>query len=436
MLSSFFSSIRWQDVVDILLNSYLLFRLYVLFRGTNVFRVITGIAILWFFQRMAFALGLIVTSWVMQGIAAVAALIIIIVFRNEIRSVLHAKNLRAILWSFPHKMANTPIEILADSIFELARRGFGALIVLPGKEDLREYVRGGIPWHGLISKEMIISIFWHDNPVHDGAAIIHTDALIVVVSEERGDVAVAQDSVIKDIRDKNNLIKLLQAHIGISAEITKYPKKEKIEIGAAALASFLFITGVWFSFSQGLDTMTTLEIPIEYMKRDPGMEILDTSVDAVSLQLGGSGALIKSIRPEQVQIRLDLSKAVVGKNTFTITHKNITLPPGIFLKKVQPPVVETTLDTHIKKRLHVQVDWVGRLPDHRTLLDVKIDPEKVLVIGGKRILEKISTIYTEKVPLDNITESGVITVNMILNPVSLKIDSSSKDKITVKYTVK
>ncbi|MBW1850713.1 MAG: DNA integrity scanning protein DisA nucleotide-binding domain protein [Deltaproteobacteria bacterium] len=480
MLSSFFSSIRWQDVVDILLNSYLLFRLYVLFRGTNVFRVITGIAILWFFQRMAFALGLIVTSWVMQGIAAVAALIIIIVFRNEIRSVLHAKNLRAILWSFPHKMANTPIEILADSIFELARRGFGALIVLPGKEDLREYVRGGIPWHGLISKEMIISIFWHDNPVHDGAAIIQgnkitevgvilplsnredlpsfyrealpsfygtrhraavglaeiTDALIVVVSEERGDVAVAQDSVIKDIRDKNNLIKLLQAHIGISAEITKYPKKEKIEIGAAALASFLFITGVWFSFSQGLDTMTTLEIPIEYMKRDPGMEILDTSVDAVSLQLGGSGALIKSIRPEQVQIRLDLSKAVVGKNTFTITHKNITLPPGIFLKKVQPPVVETTLDTHIKKRLHVQVDWVGRLPDHRTLLDVKIDPEKVLVIGGKRILEKISTIYTEKVPLDNITESGVITVNMILNPVSLKIDSSSKDKITVKYTVK
>jgi len=101
ILSSFLSSMRWQDAVDIIFNSYILFRLYILFRGTNVFRVITGIAILWFFQRMAFALGLIVTSWVMQGFTAVAALIIIIVFRNEIRSVLQAKNLRAILWGFP-----------------------------------------------------------------------------------------------------------------------------------------------------------------------------------------------------------------------------------------------------------------------------------------------------------------------------------------------
>jgi len=93
MLSSFLSTIRWQDVVDIILNSYILFRLYILFRGTNVFRVISGILILWFFQRVALALGLIVTSWVMQGFTAVAALTIIIVFRNEIRSVLQAKKI-------------------------------------------------------------------------------------------------------------------------------------------------------------------------------------------------------------------------------------------------------------------------------------------------------------------------------------------------------
>jgi len=86
-LFTFLSSIRWQDVVDITLNSYILFRLYVLFRGTNVFRVIMGIALLWFFQRIAVSLGLIVTSWAIQGITAVAAFIIIVVFRNEIRSV-------------------------------------------------------------------------------------------------------------------------------------------------------------------------------------------------------------------------------------------------------------------------------------------------------------------------------------------------------------
>ena len=166
------------------------------------------------------------------------------------------------------------------------------------------------------------------------------------------------------------------------------------------------------------------------------MEILDTSVNTVNLHLSGSGALIKSIRPEQVQVSLDLSKAVVGHNSFTITRENITLPPGVILKKVQPPVVEATLDIPVEKNLPLQVDWVGKLPDHLTLIAVKIDPEEVQVIGSKLILSEISTIYTEKIPLDNIDKSGTTTVNPALNPASLKIAPASKTKITIKYVVK
>ncbi len=433
-----------------------------------------------FFQRVAFSLGLIVTSWVMQGITAVAALIIIIVFRNEIRSVLQAKNLKAILWGFPHKSGSTPIEILVESIFELARRDCGALIVLPGKEDLRGFVTGGIPWHGLISKEMITSIFWHDNPVHDGAVVIQgnqitdvgvilplshrenlpsfyrenlpsfygtrhraavglaeaTDALAIVVSEERGDVSVAQGSKLQEVHDKTKLTNILQEHLGIFETMKKYPRKKRLEIALAGLASFLFITGVWFSFSQGRDTLITLEIPVEYMNRNPGMEILEASVDTVNIHLSGSGALIKSIKPNQVQVRLDLGNAVVGRNKFTITQKNITLPPGVFINKVQPSVVEATLDIPIEKRLPVQVDWVGKMPANMTIVSVKIIPGKVRVIGGENILAKISTIYSEKVHLDNMATSGTTIVNLALNPASLKMAPDSEDKITLKYLVK
>jgi len=94
------TSIGWQDIIDILVVSYFLFRLYVLFRGTYVFRVITGIGFLWVFQRLAVYLDLIVTSWAMQGIIASAAIIIIIVFRNEIKNVLQAKDVGAILWGY------------------------------------------------------------------------------------------------------------------------------------------------------------------------------------------------------------------------------------------------------------------------------------------------------------------------------------------------
>ena len=152
--------------------------------------------------------------------------------------------------------------------------------------------------------------------------------------------------------------------------------------------------------------------------------------------MSGSGALIQSIRPGQVQVKLDLSNAVVGRNTFTITRENITIPPGVFVKKVQPSVVEATLDIPVRKELPVQVDWVGKMPDNLTIVSIKLDPEKVQVIGRKRIIDKISTIYTEKIPLDNLDDSGTITVGLALNPASLKIAPDSEDNITIEYLVK
>ena len=142
---SWMMGMRWQDLVDIGLVSYIVFRLYVLFRGTHVFRVIAVIGLLWVLQRISMAIGLIVTSWAFQGIIAAAALVIIIVFRNEIRVVLQTKSLRTLLWGISRKRAATPVEIVADTVFEMARKKTGALIAIPGKDDLEELTQGGIP---------------------------------------------------------------------------------------------------------------------------------------------------------------------------------------------------------------------------------------------------------------------------------------------------
>ncbi len=468
---SFFPSIRWQDVVDIIINSYIVFRSYILFRGTNAFRVLIGIALLWFFQKLALSMGLIITSWAIQGITAVAALIIVVVFRNEIRSVLQAKNLKTIIWGVSQKPNTTPVEIITDSVFELSRKHTGALLVFPANEDIDEFIQGGIPWRGVVSKEMILSIFWHDNPVHDGAAIISrdritdvacilplshsndlpshygtrhraalglaevSDAMVVVVSEERGTITVAKDSRTYSITRKEELKQHLQEHMG---DMPKHidQRKEKIEISVAALVSFLFIVGVWFSFSRGVETLMNIEIPVEYTNRNSEMEIIDTSVNSVTLNLSGSGSLIKSIRPEQVKVKIDLGKVTGGKNSFLITDENVFLPPGIVLKSVSPPIVEVTLGIPVVRELPVQVDWAGKLPKNLVLENVKIEPRKVRVIGGRRILDKISSIYTDKIYLDNIYYSGTKTVRLALSPPSLKIAPESSDTITVEYVVK
>jgi hypothetical protein len=337
---------------------------------------------------------------------------------------------------------------------------------------VEELIQQGISWKGDISKEMILSIFWPDNPVHDGAAIIQgdhivqvgailplsrrddlptyygtrhraalglaeaTDALIIVVSEERGDVVVAQDGKLKIVKQKRKLEQLLQEHMGVLSKKGPELIKEKLMVAAAALFSVIFITGVWFSVSRGGDTLLTFESPVVYLNRNPSMEIVRTSVNTVSLELEGSGALTKSIKPDQVQVKLDLAKSKVGPNSFTLTRDSISLPPGIVLKGVSPTVVEVDLDVLIQKEMPVQIDWVGRLPDHFILATTKVEPQTVTVIGGKRILEKLSTLYTEKVPLDNLDVKGTITANLALMPASLKIAPGSKDKVTVTYLTK
>jgi diadenylate cyclase len=466
------TSIGWQDIIDILVVSYFLFRLYVLFRGTYVFRVITGIGFLWVFQRLAVYLDLVVTSWAMQGIIASAAIIIIVVFRNEIKNVLQAKDVGAILWGVSHKAFLTPEEIITSSVYALAQKKIGALMVLPAKDDLHEVIRGGIPWRGILSKEMILSVFWPDNPAHDGAAIISakrvdevgailplsrrsdlpssygtrhraalglsekSDALIIIVSEETGRVMIAKNGEITEIKDNIELQKVLWEHSGISTDDQGARREENFKLGFIAFVLIICVIGIWFSFSRGLETLVSLEVPIEYQNRDPGMVLLESSLNAVEVNLSGSGALLRSITSDQVKVRIGLDQAVAGLNTFTITQDNISLPPGVTLKKVEPQVVDVTMDIPIKKEMPVQIDWIGKLGEKLILESATVDPDIVSVIGGSRILEKITTIYTEKISLDKIDKTGRQSVNLALNPASLKVEEAPNGKVVITFTVR
>jgi diadenylate cyclase len=471
-LISFLSTIRWQDVVDILINSYILFRVYVLFRGTNAFRVLVGITSLWILQEVAASIGLILTSWAIRGITTAAAVIIIVVFRNEIRAALQVRNLKTFLWGSPHREVPSPLEIITDSVYQMGKKRIGALVVFPGKEDMHEVVHGGIPWGGYVSQEMLLSIFWPKNPVHDGAIIIQdnrvqevgvllplsqrqdlpsfygtrhraaaglaerTDALVIAVSEERGRVTVAKDNWIRPVAQSDELIQILKKHFNLSdGSSLQQQRRDRLKLVFAGVLSFLIMTGIWFGFTRSHDTIIALNVPIEYINRPGNYEILDTSVDEARVQLYGASALIKSLQPGQVLVRIDLRKATEGPNIFPITQDNIVLPPGVVLNKVSPATIEVTLDVPVTKELPVQVDWVGRLPDNLTLVKESVIPETVKVIGGSKILAKIGTIYTTPVRLDNLTKSGSLTAQLVLTPPSLKLASSLSDRVTVNYVL-
>jgi len=467
---AFLTSVRWQDIVDILINSYILLRVYVLFQGTNAFRVLVGITSLWLAQEVAASLGLILTSWAIRGITAAAAIIIIVVFRNEIRSVLQVRNIKTFLWGFPTREQHSPIDVITESVFQMAKKRIGALIVFPGNQDLGEAIHGGIPWNGQVSSEMLMSIFWPNGPVHDGAAIIKggqvtevgvllplshrqdlpseygtrhraaiglseaADALVVVVSEERGSVNVAKDGRLTLMLNSEMLAHALKKHLNLP-EISpaRQRERERLKLVAASCVSLLIMGGIWFGFTRSQDTIVALNVPIEYVNRPANYDILDTSVDEARLQLFGSSALIKSLGPGQVGVRVDLSKAAEGRNTFTITKDDIILPPGVSLNKIQPAIIDVTLDIPATKDLPIQVDWAGRLPENTTLTRVSVEPETVKVVGGSKTLEKVSTVYTSPLRLDSLSKSGSSTSQIVLSPPSLKLAPSCSDRVTVRY---
>ncbi len=471
-LFTLFEGIRFWDMADILLISYILFRVYALFRGTLLFGILMGISILLFvLLPITESRDMVLTSQVFQGIAAAAALIIIVVFRNEIRSLLLAKNLKSFFWGFPQMRLDTPVEVIVESVYELAKKRTGALIVMMGNEDLGEVIHSGISWHGQISREMIHSIFWRDNPVHDGAIIIQgdeirevgailplsqrkdlpsrygtrhraaaglaeaTDALVIVVSEERGTVSVAKGTEMKTVAGEDQLLRIVREHLGFHEKEEGGKWRGRLEFAIAGFVCLICVSFYWYLVARGEATVKIFDgVPVEYVNSEPGVEIIG-SVNRVRLELSGSARLIRRIDEEQINVSIDLGKVAEGEKTFKITRKNMTLPPGVRVQSVTPEEVEVVLDRLIRKILPIQVDWVGKLPENLRLVDAKVIPAQIAFTEGSRVINKISTIYTERIPLDQIQSSGRMTVELDIYPPSLKMDSGAKTTVDIDYKV-
>ena len=459
--------LRWQDIVDILLNSYILFRLYVVFRGTNAFRVFLGIMGLLLVQRIAVAVGLILTSWAVQGITAVAALIVVVVFRNEIRSALQARNLKTFFWGSPRPLSRTPHACIADAAFGLAEKKIGGLIVLPGDRDVHLEIHSSLRIDCRLSREMLMSVFWPDNPVHDGAAIVRgdriedvaavlplsqrddmpsycgmrhragagiaeaADVIAIVISEERGTVSVFYGEEFRTFDDAAALARYLERHRPAVATVNA-GRRETLTMAVAGLVSLLFITSVWFSFARRDGTLVAMEIPLEYVRRDSNFEYVDVDVDTVRVQLSGAAALLKNINAAQLKARVELKSGVIGENVFRLEPANFSLPPGVVLRKVTPETVTVSLDRDAVRMLPVQVDWTGNLLPGLRIESCGISPDRVQVIGPSRRTEELATVYTEPVDVSALSSGVIEDVRLVVPQAARALEP---DTVTVSCAI-
>lgn len=226
--------VNWWDVVDILIVSILIYEGLKLIRGTRAAQMALGSAVvlLLFYASRRFPLQTV--NWVIRNVFVYAGFAAIVLFQSDIRRALsHLGRARFFRYLAGEKESDETIEEVLTAAGLLAKARTGALMVIEREIGLRNYVESGIPLDAAVSYDLLTTIFQPGAPMHDGAVILQedrvaaaacflpltispsfdrelgtrhraaigvteeSDAVAVVVSEERGEVSLAVDGRIE-----------------------------------------------------------------------------------------------------------------------------------------------------------------------------------------------------------------------------------------------
>jgi diadenylate cyclase len=264
-----FGFLRWQDFLDIFIISFIIYKLLLLLVDTRAMQLVKGLFILGLLSVGARTLQLEALSWLLGRLFSVILIAIPIVFQPELRRML-AELGQGRIWR--SRLAKERASILADEVVRalifLQEKKIGAILVLQRKVGLRDIWRTAVRLNADISQELIVSIFWPNNPLHDGATIIDkekvlaaacylplteqtnlsrwfgtrhraalgvtevSDAVSLVVSEERGEIALAVRGHLSRGLKEKQLRQLLVHYFGAEERSEGFWERLKEEMGS------------------------------------------------------------------------------------------------------------------------------------------------------------------------------------------------------------
>ena len=167
-----FITITWVDIIDVLLVSFLFYRLYIAMRGTIAAQVFLGLMLVIVGSIVARAVDMKALSWILKTLTDIWVIALIVLFQPELRRLLLYLGRNPIVKFFIRTDVNEYADILVRAFEELRLRHEGALIIIIRTTDIKLFVDTGLPIHAHISKELLVTIFNKRSPLHDGAVVI------------------------------------------------------------------------------------------------------------------------------------------------------------------------------------------------------------------------------------------------------------------------
>ncbi len=176
-----------SDAVEIIIIAFLVYNIMIWVKRTRAWMLFKGIVVLFLFVLLAAVFNLNTIWWIANKTLSVGVIAMFIVFQPELRKALEQlgrKKIFSNLFSFEDnknegvKFSDKTINELVKASFELAKTKTGALIVIEKEISLAEYVRTGISIDAVVSNQLLINIFEHNTPLHDGAVILSGDRIV------------------------------------------------------------------------------------------------------------------------------------------------------------------------------------------------------------------------------------------------------------------
>ena len=231
-------SVRLQDAIDIALLTTIIYWLLQLIKGTRTIPILLGLSMLLGAYALSGFLGLAAIGWLMENVFGSAVIILVVLFQTDIRNALARLGISTMFRELPASARIDLINEVMDAATTMAGKKIGASIVLERETGLRNYIDRGKRIMAEPTAELLLSIFHTSSPLHDGAVIIdregrlaaarcilplstnlprkgrftgtrhrsalglaeESDALVVIVSEERGNISLAyRGALLRDL---------------------------------------------------------------------------------------------------------------------------------------------------------------------------------------------------------------------------------------------
>jgi diadenylate cyclase len=380
-LLSYLRSIRyfhWQSVLDILLVAWLLYQCSLWVRGSRAALAAVGLLVIGGVALLARWSGLILAGWLFQSLWAVIVVLLIVVFQPELRQILERLSLLDVVRGRRDLLRRETLTELTEAVFDLARDKIGALVVLPQHDPLDPYLLGGVWVESLVSREVMRALLQPPSPIHDGAIVLRAnrleraacflpmttvsglpshygarhraalgltercDALCLLVSEERGTVALARQgkfmSCPSPTRLRQELAQALPDLDGNTPQpgqrwywLTHRLWAKALAVGAAA--------GLWMAVAGQQSAEIALTVPVEYQRIAPTVELRGDVPTEVLIRLRGPQLALDALRANPARMRVSLEQVRDGLNYVVLTARHVDLPPGVELTDIRPSLL-------------------------------------------------------------------------------------------------